>query len=248
MLIKNEVNGLGKECTAGIISIIIVTYNAAANLQNCLNSIFKQKYAAIEIIIIDGKSTDDTVKIIKENQDHIAYWESEKDDGVYDAMNKAILNTSGKWIYFMGADDVLLPEFSKMVIELTDPSAIYYGNVIADGTKKLGKLTQYQFAKFGPYHQAIVYPATIFDKYKFNTRYKISADFALTLKLCSDKTFHFIYKDYVLADFNSTGLSASRVDILFQKDKAGLIFDNFGLKTWIRYKIHKLKNRQNPRA
>lgn len=246
--VVKEVRVSNAQRTNGMISIIIVTYNADAHLQACLNSIFNQKYADIEIIIIDGKSTDDTVKIIKENQHHIAYWESEKDSGVYDAMNKGILNISGKWVYFMGADDVLLPGFSDMVMELTNPSGIYYGNVIAQGTKKLGELTKYQFAKFGPYHQAIIYPVTVFDKYKFNTGYKISADFALTLRLCSDKVFHFVYKDYALADFNPTGLSANQLDIQFQKDKAGLIFDNFGLKTWMRYKIHKLKNRQNPRA
>jgi glycosyltransferase involved in cell wall biosynthesis len=232
----------------GIISIIIVTYNAAKTLQQCLNSIFAQTYTAIEIIVIDGKSVDDTTKILERNSDRIAFWKSESDTGVYDAMNKAITHIKGNWVYFIGADDVLSPGFSDMAKELTNPGAIYYGNVFAEGVKRLGELTRYQFAKFGPYHQAIIYPKVVFDKYKFDTRYKISADFALTLKLCGDKSFRFIYKDYVLADFNHTGISGSQVDTAFQKEKARLIFSNFGIITWLRFKIRKYKRSKNPRA
>jgi GT2 family glycosyltransferase len=231
-----------------MISIIIVTYNASATLQKCLDSIFCQKYPDIETIIIDGESSDNTVKILEKNATRITYWKSEKDEGIYDAMNKALKHITGQWVYFIGADDELLTGFSDMAEELNDPSAIYYANVFAEGSKRVGKLTSYQFAKFGSYHQAIIYPKTVFEKYKFDTRYKISADFALTLKLYGDKAFHFIYKDYVLANFNHTGISGTQIDIPFQKDKSGLILENFGLKTWIRYMIRKFKNKNNPRA
>jgi glycosyltransferase involved in cell wall biosynthesis len=230
------------------ISIIIVTYNAAGTLQKCLDSLFKQTYPNIEIVIIDGKSTDATIKIIEENADKIDYYISEKDSGIYDAMNKALKHITGQWVYFIGADDELLPQFSDIVLELEDPTAIYYGNVFADGAKRLGELTRYQFAKFGPYHQAMIYPKIVFDKYKFETKYKISADFALTLIICGDKNFHFIYKDYTIAFFNHEGLSGNNIDAEFQNDKSGLILKNFGLTTWFRYKLHKYKNRHNPRA
>jgi len=230
------------------VSVIIVTYNAAGTLQRCLNSISTQKYPHIEVIIIDGKSTDGTIKILEQNNSDISFWKSEKDGGIYDAMNKALNHVTGNWVYFIGADDELLPGFSEMANELTDPNAIYYGNVFAEATKRLGELTRYQFAKFGPYHQAMIYPKVVFNKYKFDTKYKISADFALTLTICGDANFHFIYKDHILANFNHTGLSGTQIDVHFQRDKAKMILKNFGVKTWLRYKIHKFKHSENARA
>jgi glycosyltransferase involved in cell wall biosynthesis len=230
------------------ISIIIVTYNAAGTLQTCLDSIYNQQYPSLKIIIIDGNITDVTVDIIKANINKIHYWKSETDAGVYDAMNKAVKHITGDWVYFIGADDELLPEFSDMALELTDATAIYYGNVFAEGSKRLGELTRYQIAKCGPYHQAMIYPRSVFYKYQYNTRYKVSADFALTLELCGDNNYHFVYKDHTICNFNHTGLSGTQIDKPFQKERAGLVFKNFGLKTWFRYKFHKFKHRDNPRA
>ena len=73
---------MGKE---PLISIIIVTFNAAKTLQKALDSIFEQQYPHIEIIIIDGLSTDNTVEILKANNAKITFWKSEKDNGIYDA-------------------------------------------------------------------------------------------------------------------------------------------------------------------
>src|ERR1700712_5543862 len=117
------------------ISIIIVTFNAAADLQSCLNSIYRQKYPAIEIIIMDGKSTDGTADILESNTDKIAFWKSEKDQGIYDAMNNALDHITGEWVYFLGADDQLLDEFSEMAYGLKDDSAIYYGSVYKNDKK-----------------------------------------------------------------------------------------------------------------
>lgn len=231
-----------------VISIIIVTYNAAKTLQACLDSIYRQKYPAIDIVVIDGKSSDGTTDILRLNKERLGYWVSEKDEGIYDAMNKGLRHITGEWVYFIGADDELLPEFSDMAAELTDKNAIYYGNVFAEGSKRLGELTRYQISKCGPYHQAMIYPRSVFNKHQYNTRYKISADFALTLELCGDDDYHFFYKDYTICNFNHTGLSGTVIDEPFQKEKASLIYKYFGLKTWFRYRFHKLKHRDNPRA
>ncbi len=248
-MIIDESNGLTKAPhNKAIISVIIVTYNAAATLQQCLNSIFTQTYKAIEIIIIDGASTDRTKAILQENAQHISFWKSEPDKGIYDAMNKALKHVHGNWVYFLGADDELRPEFSDIIPQLNDPTAIYYANVFSNGAKRIGLLNKYQFAKAGPYHQAMIYPASVFNKHKFDLRYKISADFALTLKLYGYNDFHFVYKDYIIANFNHTGVSGTQIDVPFQKDKARLIYENFGLKIWLRYMIRKLKSPNNPRA
>jgi len=230
------------------ISIVIVTYNEYAKLEACLKSIFKLPGNNIEVIIIDGCSTDGTLNIIKQNSSQIAYWQSEPDDGIYDAMNKAFKHVQSDWIYFMGADDELLPEFSEMINHLNDSNTIYYGNVLANKVKMLGKLTTYQLAKFGIYHQAAIFPKSAFSKHRYNVKYKISADYALLLELFGTKKFKFVYLNYILAQYDTTGLSSHTIDSLFQRDKAYLILKNFGVVIAIRYFIHRIKNRKNPRA
>ena len=247
MSAENQTNTALKTDCKGKISIIIDTYNADATLQACLDSIYSQRYPDLEIIVIDGKSTDDTVAILERNASRLAFWKSEKDNGVYDAMNKAVKHVTGQWVYFLGADDELLPGFSDFAAELIEPNAIYYGNVFAEGKIRLGELTKYQIAKCGPYHQAMIYPRSVFKKYTYNIAYKISADFALTLQLCGDSNYHFVYKNHTLANFNHEGISGKNIDTKFQREKAKLVLKNFGLITWVRYLVHRLKHRDNPR-
>ena len=72
-----------------LISVVTVAYNAVATIEQTILSVINQTYPNIEYIIIDGGSTDGTVNIIKKYMDHIAYWVSEPDKGIYDAMNKS---------------------------------------------------------------------------------------------------------------------------------------------------------------
>jgi len=225
------------------INIIIVTYNAAATLQKCLDSIYSQQYPAIDIIIVDGKSTDGTVPIIQNNATKIKFWISEKDQGIYDAMNKALGHITGEWVYFLGADDELFSEFSAMAYELKDSSNIYYGSVLSNGKKQSGELSPYYMAKGGIYHQAIIYPRAVFEKYSFNTRYKIVADNVLNMQCYDDGAFKFVYKDHIIAYFNHTGVSGTNVDHVFEKDKSKLILRYFGIKIWTRYLFRLLKAR-----
>jgi glycosyltransferase involved in cell wall biosynthesis len=223
------------------ISIIIVTYNAAEYLQKCLDSIYKQKYPAIEIIIKDGGSTDDTISIIEANKERITFFKSERDNGIYDAMNVALDYASGDWIYFIGADDILFDEFSDLAFELSDLSVIYYGSVLKEDVKYLGEVTAYQHAKTTICHQAIIYPAKVFKKYRFNTKYKISSDHVLNMWCWKDKDFKFEFKDYVIAMFNHTGISSIKKDDYFEANKSMLIRENYGVRIWLRFVFKRLK-------
>jgi glycosyltransferase involved in cell wall biosynthesis len=241
-MIINEENGL-KAANDGPaqLCIIIVTYNAAETLQACLNSIYDQSYPAINIIVIDGKSTDGTVKILQNNTNRIHFWLSEKDSGIYDAMNKALKYITGQWVYFLGADDELLPAFSSFAMELSDAETIYYANVLHNGKKRSELVSPYYMAKVGIYHQAIIYPKSVFDNYTYNTKYKIAADYALNMRLYKDARYKFGYRDIIIANYNHTGISATVVDEPFEKDKAGLILQNFGVKIGLRFMFRKLK-------
>lgn len=225
------------------ISIIIVTYNAAKTLQAALDSIYRQRYTPIEVIVIDGGSTDGTVALLEKNNSKLAYWKSEPDDGIYDAMNKGLEHITGQWVYFLGADDELRDEFSVMANELEVPGALYYGNVMSNGVKHSGFVNEYYQAKAGLFHQAIIYSAAIFKKYRYNTRYKISADYELNMRCWRDKDIPFIYKDHIIANFDRTGVSGGGADELFEQDKTMLIRRNFSFKIWMRYLFRKFKEK-----
>lgn len=222
-------------------SIIIVTYNAARDLQNCLDSIKKQSYTPLEVIVVDGLSQDGTVDILKKNSDIITKWISEKDNGIYDAMNKALKMVTGDWVYFLGADDLLLPDFSPMLNGLQEKNTIYYGSVLKGKEKYLGYLSPYNQAKIGICHQSMIYPKRVFDKYNFDERYRISADHHLNMKCWADPDFKIQFADFVLADFNETGISSLTKDKLFESEKGRLMLKYFGFSIWIRFQFRELK-------
>ena len=87
------------------ISVITVVFNDVANIRATLESFFSQTWEDKEYIVIDGGSTDGTVDIIKEYADKLAYWCSEKDNGIYDAMNKGIVHATGDWINILNSGD-----------------------------------------------------------------------------------------------------------------------------------------------
>lgn len=97
---------------ANKISVITVVYNDVANIRKTMESFFSQTWEDKELIVIDGGSTDGTVDIIKEYSDRLGYWCSEKDKGVYDAMNKGVMHASGDWINILNCGDAYCSENS----------------------------------------------------------------------------------------------------------------------------------------
>jgi glycosyltransferase involved in cell wall biosynthesis len=224
------------------VSIIIVTFNAVKTLQACLDSIYRQSYPNIELIIIDGASNDGTVDLLEKNAQKIDFWVSEKDSGIYDAMNKGLKHISGDWVYFLGADDELLDGFSRLADELKERDAIYYGSVFCRGKKCSGFIKPYYQAKVGMYHQSMMYPAAVFSKHKYNQRYPISADYVLNMELAGDPDFKFEFRDHLVANFNHTGVSGESGDAFLALDKSMLIRKNFGFWLWCRYRFRELKH------
>ncbi len=89
------------------VTIITVTYNSAKFLEDCMNSVFTQDFNNIEYIVVDGGSTDETVSIIKQHEKKIAKWISEKDGGMYEAINKGMKMATGDIIGLLNSDDLL---------------------------------------------------------------------------------------------------------------------------------------------
>jgi glycosyltransferase involved in cell wall biosynthesis len=118
-----------------MISFIVAVYNSADTLAQCLDSVIEQNSPNLELLVIDGGSTDGSLDILHHRASKIAYWTSASDQGVYDAWNKALPHVRGDWVCFLGADDYL---WSKDVVEmlieqLEDLSAdvcIAYGQIV----------------------------------------------------------------------------------------------------------------------
>lgn len=178
------------------ISIIIATYNAGKVLQRCLDSIRPQKVDEVELLVIDGKSKDNTVEIIQKNSDIIDYFISEPDKGIYDAWNKGIKASTGEWVQFLGADDKLLPGSTEFYLNYLakesslDNVDIIFGRcwLVNDNGERLRKMGKpYNWNQFKRYmnvsHGSALHNKHLFDQVGlFSLDFKICADYEFLLR------------------------------------------------------------------
>ncbi|OKS86943.1 glycosyltransferase family 2 protein [Mucilaginibacter polytrichastri] len=233
-----------------VISIISVVYNAEEFLEQTLLSIVKQTYRNIELIIIDGGSTDGTLDIIKRYEKHISYWVSEPDKGIYDAMNKATEVVTGDWVNFVGAGDILLNVLHKVVERLKDNNKIYYGDVYRNDILKVfnGRFTGFRFSRVAICHQAILYPAKVYKKYKYDLLYRSNSDHHLNILLYGDKDYKWEYFPIVICVYEGGGYSAINKDFHFIKNRIKIVKENMPfivyLYAYARNLVFKLRNKQ----
>ena len=121
-----------KEYKNPLFSIITVVYNGEKYLEKTIESVIKQKFKNFEYIVIDGGSTDNSVKIIEKFEKKIDYWVSEKDRGIYDAFNKGMRVSKGKFIGFINSDDIYKKDALKIIsnyIEKNQQADFIFGSV-----------------------------------------------------------------------------------------------------------------------
>lgn len=171
---------------APTLSVITIVYNNARDIERTMLSVINQIYPNIEYIVIDGKSTDDTLQIIEKYQSRIAKLISEKDEGIYDAMNKGLANATGDYVIFMNSGDEFFEPTTVHEVFATSPDAdIYYGEteMINDEGQSLGQRRHKapeQFSwrdfKYGMSisHQAIYIRRSLTEPY--DRQYQLSAD------------------------------------------------------------------------
>ena len=115
------------------VSIITVNYNNNEGLQKTFDSVFAQTYVDFDYLVIDGGSNDGSRELIESNKDKLAYWLSEKDRGIYDAMNKGIDNAKGEYLLFLNSGDYLYnKDVLREVAESGLDADIVYGDIIWD--------------------------------------------------------------------------------------------------------------------
>lgn len=202
-----------------LISIITVTYNAGQWLERTIQSVLNQSYAGIQYIIIDGKSTDTTVDIIKKHESRIHYWKSEPDTGLYDAMNKGLAAAGGDYVLFLNAGDLLYSNtVVGQVVELIqniNPDIIYgETEIINSNTDRIGmrrlrapeKLTWKSF-RMGMLvsHQSFFVKRSVAPEY--DLQYKLVADFDWCIRCL--KQAEIIYNSHqIISKFMDEGLSS----------------------------------------
>lgn len=229
------------------ISIGVVVYNGADQIKTLLDSIVSQQYKNFELIIVDGHSSDGTQDIVKAYLQHVvSVFVSEKDSGIYDAMNKVCSLAVGDWLIFLGCDDVLRGDLGVIAETLVQADAVYYGNMILKSRGEIygGRYSKIRLMQNNICHQAIFYPRCIYKKYSYDLNYPWLADYELNLKLARDG-IPMIHFGITVSIFNDLGRSSSG-DELFSRKKLGIIYSYFGLGYSIIYLILKFSRTSIP--
>lgn len=193
------------------VTVVTVCRNAARMLKPTIESVLCQSYNHLEYIIIDGGSTDGSLELIKSYKAAINYWISEPDNGIYDAMNKAISRATGKWIIFLNAGDTFA---NSSVIERvfrydhTDVDVIYGDciKIINGKTTIIPPHIQRNSHRMNFSHQCVFTRTLLLKKTPFDTHYRLSADFK-SFKLIGLEGGTFKYIPIAISCFDTNGIS-----------------------------------------
>lgn len=214
------------------VSAVVATRNAVQTLPATLESMFGQTFTPVEVVVIDGRSSDGTVAILERHDDRIAYWESEPDRGVYHAWNKALDHATGEWICFLGADDRFA---SPSVVSAIAPhletaagrsrvvyASIHVVNPEGEVVAEVGE--PWERAKIGLRQRmtlpnpATFYHRSLFDLHgRFDERFRITGDYEFLLRELLDN------------------------DALFIPDLVAVLMDDGGLSTDSRYRALRIR-------
>ncbi|AQR96993.1 glycosyltransferase family 2 protein [Clostridium saccharoperbutylacetonicum] len=203
------------------VSIITICLNSEKYIEQTIQSVLTQTYKDIEYIIIDGMSTDSTLDIIekykplfKERLKVI----SEKDSGIYNAMNKGIKYSTGEVIGIINSDDWYEEDAVENVVEMYDSKdeSIIYGtmvNRINNEISRIGIANYKELHNCMIGHPTVFVPRSIYDKFGFfDENFRIAADYELMLKFYSNKVnFKFVNK--VIANFREGGISTTNIEL-----------------------------------
>lgn len=175
-------------------SIIVVCLNAENFINDTIQSILKQKFDDYEIIVKDGLSSDNTISLIpNDSKIHVF---SQKDSGIYDAMNQAIDKSHGRYLCFLNCGDVfydenVLGDVHRFIADFTtDTTPLFYGNYVTKGLFKQApsKVTRYTIYRSPLCHQTMFISRELFQKYGlYATIFKILSDYDFTVKCFIDQ-------------------------------------------------------------
>lgn len=207
-----------------LISVITINYNDCSGLEHTIKSVHQQNFRDFEHIIIDGGSNDGSKDLILDNKDRFSYWVSEKDRGIYNAMNKGIIAAKGEYLLFLNSGDYLSENnVLKTVAKSLFDCEILYGDIIYFNSNvkyiKKGfdpnKLTVYSFFKGTISHPASFIKKDLFDQYGlYDESLQIVADWKFFLKVVGILRVKVKYIECVISYFNLNGVSSNNFDLI----------------------------------
>jgi len=203
------------------VSIITVAYNSKETVKDTIDSVLSQDYKEIEYLVVDGASTDGTFEIVKSYGNKISKFISEKDEGVYDAMNKGIQMASGGIIGILNSDDVYLNNevLSTVVNQFKEKKvdSVFADLVYVNGNNLQEIVRYYSSANFDPggfaygwmpAHPTFFVKGEVYKKYGlFKTNYRIASDYEMLVRLLAKHKISCSYIPKTLVKMRSGGLS-----------------------------------------
>ena len=195
-------------------TIITINYNNADGLRRTIESVVCQTYSDYEYVIIDGGSTDGSVDIIHKYAKHVDYWVSEKDGGIYNAMNKGVKVAHGEYLIFMNSGDVF---YNNRVLERIESSQktddIIVGRVLTDDGKEFmhqpQQLTMYFLYSSTIPHQGAFIKKQLLEKHPYDETLKITSDWKFFVDAIIYDNCSVGFVDIVVSKFDVDGVSTT---------------------------------------
>jgi len=207
------------------VSIITSTLNSRKYIEACIGSVLNQTYRDIEYIIIDGGSSDGTLDVIKRYENKICRWISQKDNGVYDAMNKGLEIAKGDIVGFLNSDDIYASQdvIEKIVNCIKENNVdSCYGNVVYVDRDDIARVVRYWVSddfskdrfKFGwmPPHPSFFVKRSVYEEHGFfDTSFKIAADYEIMLRFLYKHGVSTCCIPQILVKMRNRGLSNKNI-------------------------------------
>lgn len=246
-----EVTGVAEPVPAGkgtesLVSVIVAVLNRAATLQRCIDSVALQDYPNIELIVIDGGSTDGSVQVIHDRSAHIDHWESGTDRGIYDAWNKALEHAKGRWICFLGADDYFVDRDS--LGDLVRLGEREDADLVCGRVWYVDERGERRFCLGSPFdwsrmkrshsiaHTGMLHHRRLFERYgRFDAQFRIAGDYDFLLRVGPSVRASFL--DRVYLAMGDAGVSSlNLVDALREARRIQAGHAEIGaMRSWLHF-------------
>ena len=229
-----------------LVSVITINYNNCRGLHQTILSVVHQEYQNFEFIVIDGGSTDGSLDVIKDYSENITFWVSEKDRGIYHAMNKGVAQAHGDYCLFMNSGDCFYDkDVLGRVVNSSAIEDIIVGKVSIDkydhiiSPPPLNGLTLYHLYSGAIPHQGAFIKTVLLRKYPYDENLKISSDWkffvqTLILDNCSIR-----YLDIFVSRYDMNGVSSSNPELM-RKEKDETLKKLFPIRILEDYRRYKL--------
>lgn len=202
-----------------LVTVIIVVKNNAGSLGEAIESVIRQTYRNVELLVIDGGSNDGTLELIKQYNDKIDLWISGNDTGIYDAMNKGVLLAQGRYIHFLNSDDhythqrsieMMMDQFMKTRARWIHANILMLDTQNGNGWIRYSNVSKYYYLFKGIPQQAFFFEKKLFDEFGlFDLEYRIVADLDFLLRIMLKHHIPGRYFNMPVVVFNTGGISGN---------------------------------------